>query len=641
MTVADERDDKREDRRLGMDRDMTRRDFLNHVMLGSGASLLGAVCPAHAMNRAGLAADESAARAFDGYSGVGDYAGANGNVFSVVQSAHRIRDGLYQAHPPTVKDTGERYDLVIVGGGLSGLMAAHQYQKLSGGSRRCLIIENHPIFGGEARQNDFLVDGIRLTGPQGSNDFAVPEAGSGSLLDEFFSEFEIPRAYEWQSPASSCGDLRFARDNYSNMDGFQEQLVDVAYYFGQRDGLSKPAWINNIWSDQLARTPFSAKVRGDLLHWRSQVGQLGDEDPRKLDQMTYQHYLEQVKGYDPAVTRFAQPMVGLLGGVSADAVSARLAHGLVMGSGRALTLSYPGGNAVFARYLVNALVPGVIEGRGFPAMLSGQVRLDRLDRTGQPTRMRLRSTVIRVAHHGSAGAADGVEIQYERAGEVHAVRARTVIMATGGWVTKHVLADLPEPIRQAYQQFVYAPALIANVAVHNWRFLRRLNATAARWMDDGTMFGFAANIRQTMVGGAYQPPLDPARPALLTFYMGLYTPGHDAHVQGVLGRTRLLATRYADYERSIRRQMTTMFGSTGFDAARDIAGIVLNRWGHARVVQPPGFYYGLNGQPSPREVVARGYGRVIIAHSELNGAQNYRGAFEHGTRAARQALEMS
>jgi spermidine dehydrogenase len=99
-----------------------------------------------------------------------------------------------------------------------------------------------------------------------------------------------------------------------------------------------------------------------------------------------------------------------------------------------------------------------------------------------------------------------------------------------------------------YEEFQYAPALIANVALHNWRFLYRLGAPAVRWMDDGSMFGYCANIRRNMVVGDYNPPLHPDKPTLLTFYMGLYTPGHTAYQQGVLGRMRLLSTSYVEYE---------------------------------------------------------------------------------------------
>ena len=140
-----------------------------------------------------------------------------------------------------------------------------------------------------------------------------------------------------------------------------------------------------------------------------------------------------------------------------------------------------------------------------------------------------------------------------------------------------------------------------------------------------------------MTSGAFEPALDPAKPIVLTFYTGFPTPGRPAAEQGDLGRKRLLGASYAEYERQIRAQMTTLFEDGGFRSS-DIAGIVLNRWGHARVIQPPGFYYGRDGKPSPRERVQKGYGRIAIAHSELNGHQNATGALQQGQRAAQEAL---
>ncbi len=260
------------------------------------------------------------------------------------------------------------------------------------------------------------------------------------------------------------------------------------------------------------------------------------------------------------------------------------------------------------------LIPDSIAGAfTFEQVAKGRVDFAALDRGGQPTRIRVQSTVIGVEHEGRDPAAKSVVVTYERGGAIRQAKASAVIMAIGGWVNKHVLKDIPHDIADAYSQFLYAPALIANVALHNWRFLYRLGAPAARWMDDGTMFGYCANIRRSMVLRDYDPPLHPDKPTVLTFYMGLYTPGHSAADQGSLGRMRMLGTSYADYERTIRRQMHDMFADVGFDAKRDIAGIILNRWGHARVIQTPGFYYGTDGEPAPRSIVAKGYGRIAIA----------------------------
>ena len=141
-----------------------------------------------------------------------------------------------------------------------------------------------------------------------------------------------------------------------------------------------------------------------------------------------------------------------------------------------------------------------------------------------------------------------------------------------------------------------------------------------------------------MITGKAPAPMTPGDPAVLTFYVGLQNAGKPLAEQLSLGRKRLLETSYADFERLIRRRMTTLFAPFGFDARRDIAGIILNRWGHARVVQPPGFYYGRDGKPSAREIVAKGYGRIAIGHSELGGHQSATGAMAQGQRAALQAL---
>jgi spermidine dehydrogenase len=208
-------------------------------------------------------------------------------------------------------------------------------------------------------------------------------------------------------------------------------------------------------------------------------------------------------------------------------------------------------------------------------------------------------------------------------------------MASGSWVNRHVLADQPEAMRKAHADFGHAPALIVNVALTNWRFLNRLGIAAARWFGDG--FGFSANIRRPVVAGRYHPPVHPDQPSVLTFYLGLYTRGLPAYEQGVLGRTRLYTTPYAELERAVRSHLARLFSSAGFDPRKDVAGIITNRWGHARMVQPPGWYYGRDGRPPARLVMEQGYGRVAIAHSELNGHMNVTGAIAQGKRAGEAA----
>jgi spermidine dehydrogenase len=156
----------------------------------------------------------------------------------------------------------------------------------------------------------------------------------------------------------------------------------------------------------------------------------------------------------------------------------------------------------------------------------------------------------------------------------------------------------------------------------------------AAWYFRGP--GFACNLRQTMVMGDYRPPLHPDQPTLLTFYIPFPRPGLSQTDQLVSARTELLGTSYRDYERVIRGHLTRLFGQFGFEARRDIAGIVLNRWGHAYVCPAPGFYYGRDGKPAARDVIRQPAGRIGFANAELAGHQTYAAALSEGARAVEQ-----
>ena len=110
-------------------------------------------------------------------------------------------------------------------------------------------------------------------------------------------------------------------------------------------------------------------------------------------------------------------------------------------------------------------------------------------------------------------------------------------------------------------------------------------------------------------------------------------------VQGNRGRAEMFRTPFRDYERQIREQMTAMFSGYGFDAQRDIAGIILNRWGHAYLSPQPGFFFGRDGGPAPRQIL-RGapFGRIAFANTDLAGAMDHRYSILEGQRAVQQLL---
>ena len=208
-------------------------------------------------------------------------------------------------------------------------------------------------------------------------------------------------------------------------------------------------------------------------------------------------------------------------------------------------------------------------------------------------------------------------------------------MGIGGWVARRIASDMPAEISEAYTQFYHSPVLVVNVALRNWRFLERLGIAAGRWFEG---FGSFFAIRRPMETGELTQPFDPEKPTVMTFYVPFNNPGHPPEIQGAIGRAELLSKSYADYEKEIVEQMTDMFADSGFDANRDIAGIILNRWGHAYISPQPGFHFGRDGKAAPKEIVRRGYGRVRFGHSELTGYMSHTRALSEGARAAQDAM---
>ena len=616
---------------------MIRRDFIGTTLIGTGAALLGAPAPSSAQNLTS---------SWNGYSGIGDYARSNGNTAAVVNAAHGVRDGRYEAAIPSAPLVDDVYDLVIVGGGFSGLIAAYEFRKARPNAR-CLVLDNHPIFGGEAKHNQMLVDGVTLTGPQGSNDAVVPAPdNSYAHVSGLWDEIGMPRHFDFVQPAGVDPALRFARDHYQPM-FWDERAATVGYYFDGSGFGSQRMWVNDPWTDDLRRAPLSPQTRRDLVTWKKNARVFSrdteDQTNRWLDSMSYGDFIEHEMGLSRDVIRYADPLVATGDyGVGCDGVSAYAAKLIGLPGvaendiGSNDVFAFPGGNAATLRHIVKALLPTAITGTtAFGDVCFAPIAFEKLDRP-QPTRIRLGATAVAVHHDGKPETAETVSVTYALDGKLQRVRANAAIIAIGGWIARHIVRDMPPAYVAAYDQFHHAPILVANVALRNWQPFAKLGITAAHWFDG---FGFFVNVRQPMVIDGAPVPLDPAKPAMLTFYVGFQQPGVATGPQASAGRAKLFATSYADFERQIRSQMQTMFGDAGFDGRRDIAGIVLNRWGHAYIAPQPGFYFGAAGRPAPLEVVRQRYGRIAFGHSELSGRQSWGRAAQESRRALAQVLD--
>ena len=526
---------------------MDRRDFLNSTLLASGSVLLGAVTPAS------LLAESD----WTGYAGIGDYASSNGNTYEVMTAGHAIRDRKYEGKPPEITDTGETFDCVVVGGGISGLSAALFFARARAG-RTCLVLDNHPIFGGEAKRNEFEVDGKRLMVHQGSAACFPP------LRSDYLAGFYDSIGIDWK------------QFRYQQWTG-QDQAPDIqtapygvggptsAFYFGAKFGHPDGVWVRDPWGTRLQGAPIPDQAKRELLAMKeadrkpfsahaAQPKTHGDAASRHLDSITLEQHLMATYGLSQDTVRtYLSPISGGGSGLGADALSAYCEYAadvLLPWDYEQGAQMFPGGNTGVARQILKQVIPEAISGgASMQDICRGSVRFQALDAAGSATRIRLRSTAISVQHAGAPERADSVEVVYESGSKLYRVRARAVILAGGSWTTKHIARDLPAVCRDAYAQFHRSPSLMANVAVRNWRFLHKLGLTECQWFEG---IGNSLTLRKVATFGTDPDAINPALPTVLTLKILFSHPGLSLQDQTVRGRTELLTTSFRSYERMIR-----------------------------------------------------------------------------------------
>jgi spermidine dehydrogenase len=581
---------------------VTRRDFLGSALLASGAALLGPLTPEQL-----LAQQDD----FTGYGGVSEYNPSNGNTLRVLQAGHQIRDSVYDPLPKDIIEAGEIYDCVIVGGGISGLAAALFLHRRARPGAKSLVLENHPIFGGEAKQNEFLVDGQRLVAHQGSAIYQLQEPRS--FLAQFYDSIgmKTPKLtyQKWTGPEP---EMPLSRTPY---DAVGMDHGQYGFWFGAKFGHKPGMWVMDPVRKKLEGAPISASNRAEWLRWLMGTPVEdkkfehpkfeGDAISRYLDSITLErHYMERFGLSQETVRTFLSPVEGGGSGLGPDALSAyseyayETLHPSADEAGETDQM-FPGGNTTIARLIVKSLNTLAIDGpNSIEGVSRNYVNFAALDSSEAPARIRLGATVISVQHDGDPAKASSVSIIYEKDGKLYRVKTHSAVIAGGSWTAKHIVKDLPETHRSAYAGFYRSPCLMANVAVRNWRFLYNMGLSGCRWFDG--LIGNYMEVRKLALTGQAAATIGPDSPIVLSLKILYSYPGLSTEEQGIRGRGELMSTPFREYERLIRQQFSDMFANSGFDAERDIAGIILNRWGHAYLSPQPGFFFGKEGKPAPR-----------------------------------------
>ncbi len=573
--------------------------------------------------------------------------GLRGSHASVLEAGHALRD--HRARP-TARATGEAYDLVVVGGGISGLTAAYLYRERLPGAR-VLVLENHDDFGGHAKRNEFWLDGRLHLMNGGTYSIESPRPYS-AVADGVLQRLGID--------ATALAE-RIQSPRYYESLGLQSGFFLDRETFGRDQLLRRDA--ATPWARTLVDAPLSARARADIARLEESrpdylAGMTLDAKQSLLASTSYAAFLRDHVHMDPAAIAFYQQRTHGLWGVGIDAVAALEAWGQalpgfeglglarhatpLMGptaagyieTGGSVDVHLPDGGATIARALVRALVPAALPGSGLDDLVTARADYAALDRPGQPTRVRLNATVVNVANLGRGD--EGVRIEYLRGATAHTLLARHCVLACWNAVIPHLCPELPPTQQAALHEAVKTPLVYASIAIESARAfaalgVREIHAPGGYFSD--------VSLNECVAVGRYATPRTTDSPTLVRMTRTPCAPGLAEHEQNRVGRAQLLATPLATYQSEVRSQLQRMLGSGGFDAARDILAITINRWphGYAREFNPLWERWQPEGQRA--HVVGRARrGAISIANSDAASFAYMDAAIEQAHRAVHELL---
>ena len=645
----------------GISRAITRRDFLNGLAIGAGSVMASGWLTGYDAEAMSAFAQDAAGYYPPALTGM---RGSHDGSFDV---SHALRDGRFWQSAAKPIDTRESYDLIVVGGGISGLAAAYFYRARVGAGSRILILDNHDDFGGHAKRNEFRPGGTLWLANGGTQSIESPfpfsTEAAGLMKAIGIDPVALSEEAEHAADRSVFQGLHPA--TFFDKETFGTDRLVVGTPGGRRGRERSDAL--KAWEAFLAQTPLTAAVQKDIARLETEgvdymPGLTSAEKKDRLSRMSYKDFLLKVVKVDRGVIPFYQTRTHGLYGIGIDAVGALecwayhypgfdgmnlepAANGRMSFTARGeatpkpeYTFHFPDGNASVARLLVRALLPDALPGRTAQDSVLAKLDYSKLDRPGSTVRLRLSSTAARVRHSGPTSSAKEIEVTYGREGKVYTARAKGVVLACWNSMIPYLCPELPDGQKEALKYGVKVPLVYTTVALRNWRAFKALGINGAA---SPGMYHYSARLEMPTVIGGYDPtPKSPDDPIIVRMSRTPCRPGLPSRQQHRAGHADLFATPFATFELKIRDQLARMLQSGGFDAARDIDAITVNRWPHGYAYEynplwDPDFPEG----QSPCELGRKPFGRITIANSDAGAGAYTDIAMDQAYRAVSELIE--
>lgn len=562
-------------------------------------------------------------------------------------SGHALRDNIPLGGGELV-ETGESYDLIVVGAGISGLSAAHFFRKRRPNAR-ILILDNHDDFGGHAKRNEFKGSGGNLLLGYGGTQNLEGVSNYSEIAMGLLNDIGVKpkRFYDYYD------------QSFRSRNGLASAVFFDKETFGRDLLLPNPAASNQGWPTRtaldsarfaafIAQAPIAEQARRDLLRLQTGSGRdplpglTAEEKAHHLKHTGYAEFLLNTVKVHPDVVKYFQKLTHGGYGMGVDAVDvmtgARMSApglrkdlGLDKPGGGAGVMGepyifhFPDGNASIARLLVRSLVPGAADGSSMEDIVTARMRYPALDRE-QNVRIRLSSTVV-----SARNVVAGTEITYMRAGKAYRVRAKQTILACWHMIIPYLCPELPEKQKAAMHACVKIPIVYGTVQIRDWRALKAQGVgytyCPGSYFSE-VMMDFPVSI------GAYHYTSSPDQSCVLHLVRTPCAPGLPARDQHRVGRAELYATSFAEFEGHVHDQLDRMFGRGGFKSTRDVQALTINRWPHGYTYLTMPLWDGDVPEDQQIHVVARErFGNIAIANTDAGGDAETNLAIEQAFRA--------
>jgi spermidine dehydrogenase len=431
------------------------------------------------------------------------------------------------------------------------------------------------------------------------------------------------------------------------------------------------------WTEWLAQTPLSPEAQRDIARLEDTGAPADDwsglsdgERKSRLAVMSYQAFLLEHARVSPEVLAFYDDRPKGLFCVGIDALPALYAwamnypgfqqldlrplsrvgplthigggqHGRERQFDGGPTIELPDGNATLARLLVRAMIPDALPGSTLDDSIMARLDYSRLDRSDSAVRIRLNSTVVGVRHRGDPESASEVDVTYVAPdGSARTVRAAHVVMACQNDIVPYLCPEMPPEQRDALGYGERMPIVYTNVLIRDWTAFTDLGI---RSVNSPGMYHSNFNLGRAIDIGGYDPPRSPEDPMVLHMTRTPCAPGLPKKEQHRRGRQDLLTTTFDTFERNIRDQLGRALSGGGFDPARDIAAITVNRWPHGYAysydtLDDPIEWSLFEADDRPCVIGRRRFGRISIANSDAAATPHTDAAIDEGYRAAGEQL---